>query len=187
MADRYFHVDTQFAHKRTCARLLDKFGHAGPLVYLLVLAESKKSHPAGTFTYESEEAGWRYLGLLEHQPDFTLEQLFALTGQLKQTRKTRRGRITDVTWTAWGRWQKEWKREEVRKQMRRKRAHSTGNNGFTPGSHKGNTTDTEIEIEKETPLPPYSVEEQPPPEPPDEQNLARVKELAANIGIQLPT
>jgi hypothetical protein len=182
MADRYFHVDTQFAHKRTCLRLLDKFGHAGPLVYLLVLAEAKKAYPAGTFTYENEEAGWRYLGLLGHQPDFTLEELFTLTGQLKQTRRTRHGRITDVTWTQWGRWQKDWERERVRNTMRRKRGDSERNNGVTSQSHNRHTSGTEIEKEKETPLPPNKVEEQ----TPDPDAVARIHELAATIGIPLP-
>jgi hypothetical protein len=185
MADRYFFVDVHFGHKKTCARLLDKFGHAGPLVYLLVLAEAKKNTPAGTFTYESEEAGWRYLGLLEHPPDFTLEAFFAVTGQLKQTRRTRRGRITDVKWTAWGRWQKDWERERVRKTMRRKRAHSESNNGVTQQSQDRNTSGTEIEIEIDTPLPPNLGYEQPNAEPPDEDNLARVRELAATIGIRV--
>ena len=186
MADRFFHVDVQFGHKRTCERLLDRFGHAGPLVFLLVLAEAKKSNPAGTFTYESEEGAWRTLGLMSHRPDFTIDEFFTVLGQYKQTRKTRSGRITNVILTQWGRWQKDWERERVRKTMRRKRAVSDRNNGVTMPSQRSNTCGTETEIEIETPLPPsVTDQDQDLNTVPTEENLRAVRELAAQIGLKI--
>ena len=188
MADRFFHVDVQFAHKATCKALLERFGPAGPLVFLLALAEAKKNNPPGTFTYENEALGWSRLGLTGHQPDFTLEEFFTYTGHRKQTRKTRSTHVQDVAFTQYGRWQKDWQRQEERDRKARSRAHSKRDKTVTPpGTANGQERDRELDLEL-TPLPPYGTEGQTPepdPKSEPEENVRRVQELASAIGLPI--
>lgn len=156
MADRYFHLDVAFMHKRTFDKLYDAFGHAGQLAFVALCAQAKTSPSPGTFTYENEAAGWAKLGFEGRTPEFTLDEFFTVTGRLKQTSRTARGRLTDVKITQYGRWQKDARRHTERERKARYRAQNTRDTqGDTYGTAEGTNTGQRTRSRtRTTPLPP---------------------------------
>ena len=139
MADRYFHVDVSFMHKRTADVLYDKFGAEGPLVFLALCAQAKNGRPPGTFEYENEPLGWVYLGFAGREPNFTLEDFFKVTGKLKQTAKRRQTHGNHVVLTQYARWQKDAKRLQGVERQRRYRAKNKDVGSVTEGVTVGVT------------------------------------------------
>jgi hypothetical protein len=156
MADRYFHVDVSFMHKRTADVLYQEFGHAGPLVFLALCAQAKNGRPPGTFEYENEPLGWFYLGLKGREPDFTLEEFFKVTGKLKQTAKRRQTHGNHVVLTQYARWQKDARRLQGVERQRRYRAKKSGDDSVTVGvtPHITETSPRTRSRTRTTPQPP---------------------------------
>jgi hypothetical protein len=130
MTDRrrslYVPISVMIAHGKTGRGLLARFGRDGLLVWMLYLAACKVNYPTqGRFTYTSEPDGWAKLGLEGYVPEFTLEQFFKATGQLKQTSKRRSGDVSDIVCTNWGAWNDAWRREREAEQKASKRTGNT--------------------------------------------------------------
>lgn len=154
MAQRYARIDVDFMHKRTANTLLEKFGPAGPLVFLALILRAKDGSPPGTFTYPTEALGWDRLGLPDLDVGFTLDEFFTATGRIKQTSRRRNGRVWNVYLTRYADWQKDAKRYEEATKKARTRAHSTGDtNGTQPGTTKGQKGRPRSRS-RSTPLPP---------------------------------
>lgn len=111
---RYYRVDVDFWHKRTCHALLQEFGPWGPCVWLALIAEAKKGSIPGRVIVTSMEALQERLGLLGYDLGFDLDAFFRATGRLKQTSRTPVGRLTHIVLTRYGDWQRDWKRAEDR-------------------------------------------------------------------------
>jgi len=140
MAQRYARIDVDFMHKRTANKLLQEFGPAGPLVFLLLLLRSKDGVVPGIFTYTSEANAWEKLGLENATLDFTFDAFLKLTGRLKQTSRTPVGRLMNVKLTRYGDWQKDAQRYEEATKKSRIRRKSTGDTrGTPPGTGAGHS------------------------------------------------
>jgi hypothetical protein len=158
MPDRYFFVDLDFFHKRTCARLLDDLGPYGPLAWLSLVAEAKRSRIPGTVIVTSEPDFWLQLGLAGHDLGFTMNDFLTLTGRLKHTSRTPVGRLTHITLTRYEDWQKDQRRFAERIKKRRTRAQNEGDiDGTGQGTTPGHDTDADgdLELELELVNPPY--------------------------------
>ena len=148
---RYVPLGVYFAHGATGTRLLKRFGHAGLLVWVCLLAAAKRADIEGTLTYASDGEAWLALGLLEHRPEFTLDTFFTYTGQLKQTRKTRSGQLKHVKITRWEDWNKTWRTElEAEKKSRKRGTNTRTLTGHYPDNTKQlGGTEVEVEVEVE--------------------------------------
>lgn len=165
MADRFFQMDVQFMHKRTTNALHDKFGWAGVVTWISLLAAAKTSSQPGTFIYENEAIGWAKLGFDGRTPDFALEDFFRATGHLKQTRKTRSGDIQHVEITQYGRWQNDRKRYLAAARQARHRAKNREDSSVTVGVTPSVTDNAPISISKSISTPKPPSKDGKPPEP----------------------
>ena len=156
---RYVPLSVHFATGSTRGRLLTKFSHAGLLTWVCLIAAAKRSRIQGEFTYVSEEQGWEELGLgYPFTPNFTLEEFFRFTGQLKLTRRRRDGERKHVKITGWEEWNDDYGRELDAARKSRKRGENKPDAGGTGGGQAADGTGTEYEVEAEgeTPLTPLS-------------------------------
>lgn len=185
MADRYFRVDVSFFHKRTCRTLMEKLGPGGPLTFLALVARAKDSNPPGTFTYPTEAIAWEKLGLDPDDVGFTLDEFLDLTGRIKQSSRTRVGRLTNVKLTQYERWQKESKRYEAAVRKSRSRAQTTRDTQVTPVGQASDTYRDLGSSTRSTPKPPLNGNPEEPKATPEE-NLAHLRQLATQIGIEVP-
>ena len=181
---QYFPLSVYFAQGKTGVRLLERFGRDGLLVWVLYLTACKTNWVQGQLTYASEADGWMKLQLTGHEPDFTLDEFFGFTGQLKQTRTTRSGHVKDVVCTQWIRWNYDVKTQLEAERKSRKRAGNTPDN--TPDI-PAPEVEVEVELEEEVeagadsaaanaaaatlPRPPFNA----PTEPPHTQLVAAVR------------
>ena len=122
MASRYFRVDVDFFHKRTCRTLASELGPWAPIVFLSLIARAKDGPVPGTFSYFSEAVALEKLGVEYADLGFTLDGFFKVTGRLKQTSRRRNGLVWDVCLTRYADWQKDSRRyeEAVRKSSKRR-------------------------------------------------------------------
>lgn len=149
---RFYRVDLDFWHKRTCDRLLAELGPWGPCVWLALIAEAKRAHLKGTVIVTGEPQFWQLLGLYgdEHRiPPFTMNEFLTLTGRLKQTSRTPVGRLLHITLTRFGEWQKDAAKEDDRD-----RKNTSKTDGFTPettpeASRNENRTYNDFDFEYE--------------------------------------
>lgn len=118
---------SKVAFSRTGTALNERWGMEGLCTWMLFLAACKREPLEGTFSYTSEPDAWAKLGA--QATLFTLDEFFALTGRLRQTRRTASGRITNVVCTRWGDWNYAVQTEFDRQKKSRKRARNTGDNG----------------------------------------------------------
>jgi hypothetical protein len=146
---RYVPLDVYTAFGKTGTHLLKKWGMEGLCTWHLLLAAAKREPIQGTFTYVTDVEAWAKLGAAATL--FTVDEFFAFTGRIKQTRKTRVGRIKNVEITQWGDWNKAFERQTEAEKKSRTRPQNTGDNPpTTPGQHRDDTaTEGEVELEDE--------------------------------------
>ncbi len=148
-------LSVRFASGRTGTALQNRFGLPGLAVWAAYLAACKLNRPEGEIVYASETEGWAILGLRGHEPEFSLQEFFGFTGNLKKTRRTRSGQLTYVVCTPWGRWTKTQKQEAERRRKARLRGQSERDTERTQdGKLTGQESDLEVEVEEEPPLTP---------------------------------
>lgn len=153
MADarRFYMVDLDFFHKKTFDRLYDEFGAAGPLVWLALIAEAKRSRIPGTLTVTGGADFWAQLGFQGRDLGFTMDAFLAFTGRYKLTSRTSLGRLQNVLITSFKQWQNDWKRESERTRKSRYRAQRDGD---TEGTGEGQQRDRELDLDLYPPNPP---------------------------------
>jgi hypothetical protein len=134
---QYVPISVDIARSRTGRRLLERFGPDGLLVWILVLCAAKKNPNQGEFVYVTEADGWERLGI--EPAGFTLDEFFAYTGRLHNTKRVSNEPKTSEI-RAWNEWNTSIKRELSAERMRRKRAQKTRNN---------RRTEVEVEVEVE--------------------------------------
>lgn len=109
----WFALDVEFMHSNLAKRLLEQFDFAGPVVWVAFLGACSTSRDRGTFAFHNESHGWVHLGLdYPITPRFTLDEFFAFTGKLKQTRCERRGTSRSVRCNNWEHWQEDHRRQK---------------------------------------------------------------------------
>lgn len=144
----YVPLSVRFATGKTGTAIQRRYGLEGLAVWAAFLAACKLNRPEGEITYASEPEGWGLLGLTGHEPEFTLDEFFRFTGQLKKTRRTRSGHVSYVVCTPWGRWTKAAKREKERQRKSSIRAQSKRDTERTEGgTGRGQKADLELELE----------------------------------------
>ena len=154
MTQRFAYLDVHFCHKKTFHRLLAEFGPWGPLVFIALILEAKNGNPPGTLEYPTESVGWSKLGFENTIPDFTLDEFFAATGRLRQTRKTSRERQQIIVLSQWERWQNERRSYVERERKSRNRALSKRDTNGTPSGTPSGTKSPSIAITSSIPLTP---------------------------------
>lgn len=88
----YVAIDVWFLFGNTNDRLLSKFGPAGPLAWLGLIAAAKRAPVQGTLSYVNEQDFWSQIGLpQEHLNGMTMDALLGELGKLKQTSRSGRG------------------------------------------------------------------------------------------------
>lgn len=122
MPKRYARLDVDFFHKRTARALRDRFGVAGPALFVALILRAKDGSPPGTFTYTTDAVAWEKLGFDGVDLGFTLDDFFTMLGRLKQSSRRRVGPVTNVYLTRYADWQKDSRRyeEAVRKSSKRR-------------------------------------------------------------------
>jgi hypothetical protein len=125
----YVPLDSFVAFKRTGQTLKKKWGMEGLCTWMLFLAACKRDIVPGTLTYSSDEEAWAKLGALATR--FTLDEFFAVTGRLRQTRKRRLGHVTSVECSNWDTWVTDYRRQQQTDWQRGNRAPSEGANAFS--------------------------------------------------------
>jgi hypothetical protein len=145
---RYVPVDVMIAFGEFGSKLIEKWGMEGICAWLLFLAACKREPVQGTFTYTTDEEGWRKLGAAA--TGFSLDTFFTHTGHQKKTRRTRHGRIKYVTCTSWDEWntpgpgrQKSRKSAENTKELRE----NAGENLQITGAEGEAEVEGEFEVE----------------------------------------
>lgn len=122
---QWIHFDAQFP-LRFGHDLLDRFGPAGELLFILFLCGCKRSYPQGQVHYRTEE---ELRALLSADFDFvdnagdkwSLETFWRWCGRRKVTSTRARGGRTYVTATRWDAWEDE-RNAKSAERMRRSRA-----------------------------------------------------------------
>ena len=150
---RYVPLSVHFATGSTRGKLLSRYSHAGLLTWVCLIAAAKRSRIQGEFTYVSEEQGWEELGLgYPFTPDFTLDEFFRFTGQLKLTRKRRDGQRKHIEITRWEEWNDDYGKELDAERKSRKRQENNPDTARTDvgqgAEHKGTEYEGEAEGEK---------------------------------------
>jgi hypothetical protein len=150
VSDRFYFVDLDFFHKRTCSRLKTELGPWGVVSFLALIAEAKRGRIPGTLVVTSEPDFWKQLGLYGDELGFDMDAFLRLTGRLKQTSRRRVGRLLHVVLTNHGRWQKDARRQNEREQKASKRrASSADKSRKRPGHRSDKTPDRELEVDLE--------------------------------------
>lgn len=148
MARRYYRVPLDFWHEPLCDRLLAELGPWGPVVWLSLEAEAKRSHLKGTLVVPSEVAFWQALGLYGHEhrmPPFTMTEFLKVTGRMKETRREKVGRLIHIIISRYADRQLDWEREDARHRQDRQRqkGQQTSRTSVTRGSDVASTSLTE--------------------------------------------
>lgn len=154
MAQRYARIDVDFFHKNTAAKIRERLGRDGQLVFLALILRAKDGSPAGTFSYSTEAVGWEKLGFGNETMPFTLDEFFTVLGQLKQSSRRRHGLVWDVSITRYGDWQKESRRYEEAVRKASKRAHSPADKQRTQGGTASGHARGTRSRSRSTPIPP---------------------------------
>jgi hypothetical protein len=146
---RYVPLDVFIAFEQPGLALKTKWGMEGVCSWALFLAACKREPIQGMFTYCTEDEGWGKLGAKATQ--FSLAELFDMTGRLKKTSRRRSGQVVYVSCTNWGKWNDEYGRQLEAEKKARSRAQNTGDNTPTvPGRSADDLpTDSELESERE--------------------------------------
>lgn len=151
------HVDVLFFHKRTCDRLLNELGPFGPLAFLSLIAEAKRSNMGGTCTFTSEADFWDRLGLAGRDVGFSMDDLLTLLGRVKQTRRTCVGRVMNVKLTRYEQWQNDARRYDERERKSSKRRESKPDTSRTRGGQPADAVRTEtLDLERDKPPTPFA-------------------------------
>ena len=127
-SDQWLKLDAYFLAKPFTIRVLERFGPAGVVTWVAYLAACKRNPTQGRFTFTSDADAVCQL-LLQDLPlvdakgqPWTIDEFFAFTGRMKQTKKTRHGHVRNVISTHWKQWQNAQKTDDARERKRRSRA-----------------------------------------------------------------
>jgi hypothetical protein len=152
-------LDTQFFAKPFPIRLQERFGPTGVCLFIAFLCACKRNSPQGEISFSSDVQALQELGL-HGQPlvdaagnEWSLEDFWAFTGRMKQTKKTARGRVKNVKCTHWERWQDRIQRDQAAERQRRSRAKNGRDTYRDTSRDNGVTTcvtENESEIETQT-------------------------------------
>ena len=147
---RYVPLDVFVAFEQPGVTLKKKWGMEGVCAWALFLAACKREPVQGTFTYSTEEEGWSKLGAKATL--FSLEDLFNVTGRLKNTSRRRSGEVVYVSCTKWGLWNDAYGRQLEAEKKASIRAQNRGDSPPPkPGQSKDvNRTDSELELDSES-------------------------------------
>lgn len=154
-------LDVFFFGKPFPIKLKERFGLAGVCVYLAFLCACKRNHPQGEISFmgtagalqEMRVDGWPLVDDQGHE--WTLDEFWAFTGRMKQTRKTSRGHVTNVKSTHFERWQETVQRDQAAERQRRSRARNDRDEMRDNERDRGVTnTVTDLDSDLDTPLPP---------------------------------
>jgi hypothetical protein len=136
MGKQWGPLSSTWVFSRSVSAIRDKYDGWGMAMWCGYLAACKRNSLApGTFTY-AEGAEMEAVTKLLGAPidvGFTLDDFFALTGKLHQTkrRKEKGGRIVHVECSNWADWNRDYQREHDRERKQKQRARA----GSTNGSH----------------------------------------------------
>lgn len=153
---RWIVLDADFFTNPFADRLLGEFGPAGLCVWIALLCAAKRSRIQGEVNYSSDTEA-RYvlsindIELVNHLGvPWALNDLWALTGKMKQTRIKRHGRQIKLKVTNWSQWQETLTREMAAERMRRSRAGSarTESEQFWHASRTENAPDLDLDHDK---------------------------------------
>jgi hypothetical protein len=150
---RWLAFDADFFFNPFITRLTERFGPAGPVVFIAFLCACKRSANQGTFSYTTEPEALILLGLghielVDPQGEkFTLEDVWKYAGTQKQTKRTRFGGRYNVKSTHWGAWQKNLRREE---NTQAKATNRSGHDADRPRTGRGQRRQ-DVDFDIETP------------------------------------
>lgn len=196
-ADQWLKLDVYFIGKPFTMRLMERFGAAGVVTWIAFLAACKRSSVQGRMTYMSDVEARNELFIhdmplrADNGDPWTLDDFFAFTGKMKQTRKNAHGRVKNVTCTHWEHWQNAQKTEDARDRKRRSRAQNGRDTNVTKNERE---KEKEIESDAVTSASPQGAAAtagEPTPTPASSSNgfatdRAAVANLRANLGGNHP-
>jgi hypothetical protein len=139
----YVAIDVWALFSTTTTRLYEKFGPAGPLAWIGLLAAAKRAPIHGTVSCVNERDFWDQIGLPDDDHRPAMDEFLTLLGHLKQTSRTPSGRRLDVRISHFEAWQQAPKSFREAERMRRKRAQNTANDTATNSEQSGDDTATE--------------------------------------------
>lgn len=136
-------IDVWFMFGKTNERLLEKFGPAGPLAWLGLLAAAKRAPVQGVVSCLNEHDFWMHVGLPGEGDHPPMDEFLKVLGHLKQTSRTTSGRRLDVRISHFGEWQKMPRLFNEAERMRSKRAQKAANG--TPTTEQQSSDDSATE------------------------------------------